>query len=122
MSSVPHDIVFVRDLKAECVIGIYAWERRIRQTVLIDLDLAADNRRAAATDRIEDALNYKAVTKRVLEFAAASEFQLVETLAEGIAALLLEEFALPWVRVRVNKRGALRAAGDVGVVIERERR
>lgn len=120
--SAPHDIVYVRDLKAECVIGIYAWERRLRQTVLIDLDLAADNRRPAASDRIEDALDYKAVTRRVLEFAAASEFRLVETLAEGIAQLLLNEFRLPWVRVRVNKRGALRAAGDVGVVIERERR
>lgn len=120
--SAPHDIVYVRDLRAECVIGVYAWERRVRQTVLIDLDLAADNRRAAATDRIEDALNYKAVTRRVLEYAAASEFQLVETLAERIAEVLLSEFALPWVRVRINKRGALRAAGDVGVVIERERR
>lgn len=120
--SASHDIVYVRDLRAECVIGVYAWERRVRQTVLIDLDLAADNRRAAATDRIEDALNYKAVTKRVLEYAAASEFQLVETLAERIAEVLLNEFDLAWVRVRINKRGALRAAGDVGVVIERERR
>jgi dihydroneopterin aldolase len=122
MPHAPYDIVYVRDLKAECVIGIYPWERRVRQTVRIDLDLAADNRRAAASDRIEDALNYKAVTKRVLEYAAASEFQLVETLAERIAEVLLNEFDLPWVRVRINKRGALRTAGDVGVVIERERR
>lgn len=122
MADPARDIVFIRDLKAECVIGIYPWERRTRQTVLIDLDLATDNRRAAASDRIEDALNYKAVSKRVHEFAAASQFQLVETLAERIAELLLDEFRLPWVRVRLNKRGALRAAGDVGVVIERERR
>ena len=113
------DIVYLRDLKAECVIGIFEWERRIKQTVVLDLDMATDIRRAAASDRIEDTLDYKAVSKRVLDFVAATQFQLVETLAESVAGIVLAEFGVPWVRVRVNKRGAIRHAADVGVVIER---
>lgn len=116
------DIVYLRDLKIECVIGIFEWERRIKQTVVLDLDMATDVRRAAAADRIDGALDYKAVSKRVIEFVGASRFQLVETLAETVAAIVLEEFAVPWVRVRVNKRGAIRNAADVGVVIERGRK
>lgn len=116
------DIIYIRDLRIECIIGVYAWERRIKQTVTLDLDLAADIRRAAATDRIEDTVNYKAVAKRLIEFVGQSQFRLVETLAEKVAAILLEEFGLAWVRVRVNKPGALRAAADVGVVIERGQR
>jgi 7,8-dihydroneopterin aldolase/epimerase/oxygenase len=116
------DIVYLRDLKIECIIGIYEWERRVKQTIVLDLDMAADIRRAAASDRIEDTLDYKSVTKRLIDFVGASQFQLVETLAEKIAELVLNEYEIPWVRVRVNKRGALRHATDVGVVIERERR
>jgi len=115
------DIVYLRDLEIECVIGIFEWERRIKQTVVLDLDMAADVKRAAASDRIEDTLDYKAVSKRVIEFVGASEFQLVETLAEKVAAIILGEFNVPWVRVRINKRGAIRNAADVGVVIERSR-
>ena len=113
------DIVFLHDLKVDCVIGIFDWERRIRQTLHVSLDMAADIKRAAATDRIEDTLDYKAMAKRIVEFANASQFQLVETLAEKIAALVLTEFKVPWVRVRVNKKGAVRNADDVGVIIER---
>ncbi len=113
------DIVYLHDLKIECVIGIFAWERRIKQTVVLDLDMGADVARAAANDRIEDTLDYKAVSKRLLEFVGDSQFQLVETLAEKVAAIVITEFHVPWVRVRVNKRGAVRAATDVGVVIER---
>jgi dihydroneopterin aldolase len=115
------DIVYLRDLKIECVIGIFEWERRIKQTIVLDLDMGADIRRAAATDHIEDTLDYKAVSKRLIEFVSASQFQLVETLAEKIAGIVLDEFNVPWVRVRVNKRGAIRNAADVGVVIERSR-
>jgi dihydroneopterin aldolase len=115
------DIVYLRDLRIECVVGIYDWERRIKQTVYIDLDMAADIRRAAATDRIEDTLDYKAVSKRVQQFVADSRFQLVETMAERVADIVLGEFKVPWVRVKINKKGAVRAAGDVGVVIERPR-
>jgi dihydroneopterin aldolase len=113
------DIVFLHDLKIECVIGVWEWERQIKQTVVLDLDLGFDIRRAAASDALADTLNYKAVAKRLQEFVGGSQFQLVETMAERVAEILLNEFKLPWVRVRINKRGAVRGAGDVGVVIER---
>jgi len=113
------DTIYLHDLKIECVIGVWEWERRIRQTVILDLDMAADIRRAAPSDRIEDTLNYKAVAKRLLDYVGNSQFQLVETLAEKVAEILLQEFRLKWVRVRVNKKGAVRGAGDVGVIIER---
>jgi len=116
------DIVFIRELRIDTVIGIYDWEREIRQTVVFDLEMGADIARAAATDAIEDTLDYKAVSKRLVEFVRESEFQLVETLAERCATIVLEEFDVPWVRLTVNKVGAVSSARDVGVVIERGRR
>jgi 7,8-dihydroneopterin aldolase/epimerase/oxygenase len=113
------DIIFLHDLRVETVIGIWDWERKVRQLVSIDLDMAADIRKAAGTDSVDDTLNYKLVAKRVQQFVAESGFQLVETLAEQIAAIVLGEFDVAWVRVRVNKPGAIRNARDVGVVIER---
>ena len=113
------DTIFLHALKVDAVIGIWDWERKIRQTVVIDLDMAADIRKAAASDDVADTLNYKLVAKRVQAFVAESEFQLVETLAERIAAIVTGEFGVPWVRVRVNKPGAIRGAQDVGVIIER---
>ena len=114
------DIIFISDLRIDAVIGIYDWERQIKQTVCIDLELACDCKKAAATDSVEDTLNYKLVAKRIQQFVADSEFQLVETMAEGIAAVVLEEFTVPWVEVSVNKPGAIRGARDVGVRIFRE--
>ncbi len=116
------DIIFLNEMKIDTVIGIWDWERKIRQTVVIDLEMAADIRKAAASDSVDDTLNYKLVAKRVQEFVGDSEFQLVETLAEKIAAIINDEFAVPWVRVRVNKPGAIRGARDVGVIIERGER
>ncbi|MGD8910734.1 MAG: dihydroneopterin aldolase [Chromatiales bacterium] len=116
------DTVFIRDLRIDTVIGIYDWEREIRQTVVFDLEMGADIARAAATDAIEDTLDYKAVSKRLIEFVRESEFQLVETLAERCAAIVLDEFEVPWVRLTLNKAGAVSAARDVGVIIERARR
>jgi dihydroneopterin aldolase len=113
------DIIYLHDLRIDAVIGVFDWERRVRQTVILDLEMGADIRRAAASDDLGDTLNYKAVAKRLIEFVGASEFQLVETLAERVAALVLEEFAVPWLRLRVNKQGAVRGARDVGVIIER---
>lgn len=113
------DLIYIRNLRIDCVIGVFDWERRVRQTVAIDLDLAADVARAAQTDRLEDTLDYKAIAKRVIEFTSQSQFQLVETLAEKVAGIVLNEFGVRWVRVRVNKKGALRHATDVGIVIER---
>jgi dihydroneopterin aldolase len=116
------DIVYLRELRIDTVIGIYDWERRTRQTVILDLEMGADVARAAATERIEDALNYKQVAKRLIQFVGDSDFQLVETLAERCAEIILEEFDVPWVRLTLNKKGAVRGASDVGVIIERGER
>lgn len=113
------DIIYVEDLRVDTVIGVWDWERRIRQTVAIDLEMAADIRRAAASDALDDTLNYKAVAKRLIEFVGQSEFQLIESLAEHVARIVREEFDVPWVRVRLSKPGAVRGARNVGVVIER---
>lgn len=113
------DITFLHGLKIDCIIGIWDWERRTRQAIVIDLDMASDVKRAADSDDIKDAVDYKAVSKRLIEFVGQSEFQLVETLAERVAEIVLKEFDVPWVRVRINKAGAVRDAGDVGIVIER---
>jgi len=116
------DTIFLRDLRIDTVIGIYDWERRIRQTVSLDLEMATDIRKAAASDKIDDTLNYKAVAKRIIGFVEQSEFQLVETLAERVADLVLDEFNIPWIRLTLNKTGAVRGARDVGVIIERGER
>lgn len=113
------DIVFIEGLRIEAIIGLYDWERRTRQPVVLDLELAFDNTRAAATDAIADTFDYKAVSKRLIAFVEASDFQLVETLAERCAALIREEFGVPWLRLKLSKPGAVRGARSVGVVIER---
>ena len=113
------DIIYLRDLRIDTVIGIFPWERCIKQTVSIDLDMATDIRKAAHSDTIEDTLDYKAVAKRMIDFVSNSEFRLVETLAEQSARLIIDEFNVPWVRISINKTGAIRGARDVGVVIER---
>ena len=113
------DIIFLSDLKMETVIGIFDWERRIRQTVSLDLQMAADIRKAAATDSIEDTLNYKSVAKRLIDFVESSEFGLVETLAEEIARIIVTEYGVQWVKETLHNPGAIRGARDVGVMIER---
>lgn len=116
------DTIFLRDLRIRTVVGIWEWERRLPQVVSIDLDMAADISRAAATDTIDDTLNYKAVTKRITSFVEESRFDLVETMAERIAGIIREEFGVPWVRVAVHKPWAIRGSRDVGVMIERGQR
>ena len=116
------DIVYLRDLRIDTVIGIYGWERRTRQTIIFDLEMSADIARAAASDDIADTLNYKSVAKRLIQFVGESEFQLVETLAERCAQLIRDEYGVRWVRVTLNKKGAVRGATDVGVIIERGER
>jgi len=113
------DIIYLKELKIETVIGVYDWEREIKQTVILDLEMGADIRKAATTDKLEDTLNYKAVAKRLIEFVSQSEFQLVETLAERITEIVLNEFSVPWVRLQLNKIGAVRGSRDVGIIIER---
>lgn len=116
-----HDIIFLSGLTTECIIGIWDWERRVKQKVVIDLEMAADIRRAAASDSIDDTLDYKRVSKRLLQFVADSQYQLVETLTERIAEIVVTEFEVPWVRVRLNKQGAIRGSRDVGILVERRR-
>ena len=116
------DKIFLNELKVDTIIGIWEWERRIRQTVVIDLEMSADIAKAAATDAVSDTLNYKSVAKRIQDFVSDSSFQLVETLAERIAGIIRDEFDVQWVRVRVNKPGAIRGSKDVGVLIERGER
>jgi len=116
------DIIYLHGLKVDCVIGVWDWERKIRQTITIDLDMGFDIRKAAATDALEDTLSYKDVSKRIEAFVRDSGFQLVERLAEEIAGILHNEFDISWCRVRINKYGAVRGAGDVGVIIERGER
>lgn len=113
------DIVYIKELEIETIIGVFDWERNIKQVVSIDLEMATDVKRAAQTDHIDDALNYKSIAKRLIEFVEASEFQLIETLAETIANIVMNEFNVGWVRVRLGKPGAVRGSKDVGVIIER---
>jgi len=115
------DKIFIHALKTEAIIGIFDWERQVRQTVIVDIEIGADVRRAALTDSIEDTLNYKRVAKRVLAFVEGSQFHLVETLAEHLAMLVLEEFGVAWVGIVLSKPGAVRSSRDVGVALERDR-
>ncbi|OMH32150.1 dihydroneopterin aldolase [Motiliproteus sp. MSK22-1] len=113
------DIVYIKSLEVETVIGIYDWEREIRQTVNLDLEMGTDIRKAASSEDIDKTLNYKTVTDRLIDFIEGSEFLLVETMAEEITQLVLNEFPTPWVRLRLGKPGAIPTAADVGVIIER---
>jgi dihydroneopterin aldolase len=115
------DRVFIKDLRVETVIGIFDWEREIKQAVSLDVEMAFDIRAAAKSDDIEDTLDYKAVAKRLIQVVQASEFQLVESLAERCAALILGEFPVDWLRLKLSKPGAVRGSSAVGVIIERGR-
>ena len=113
------DIIYIHELEIETVIGIYDWERKQKQIVSIDLEMATDIRSSAEIDSIERALDYKAIAKRLIDFVEGSKFFLVETLAEQISHLVLSEFDVPWLKLRLGKLGAVRGSRDVGVIIER---
>lgn len=113
------DIVFVSDLDIETVIGIFDWEREIKQTVRLNIEMNADVAKAALTDHIDDTLDYKAVSKRLIGFVESAEFGLVETLAERCAEIILNEFPVQWVRLKLDKPGAVRGSRSVGIIIER---
>ncbi|HMH27458.1 MAG TPA: dihydroneopterin aldolase [Steroidobacteraceae bacterium] len=115
------DKIFIHALKTETIVGIFDWERQVKQTVVMDIEFSADIRKAATSDFIDDTLNYKAVAKRVLAFVEESSFHLVETLAEHVAMLMLEEFGVSWVSLELSKPGAIRSSRDVGVTLERTR-
>jgi dihydroneopterin aldolase len=115
------DKIFIHALKTEAIIGIFDWERQVKQTVIVDIEISADIAKAALSDSIKDTLNYKRIAKRVLAFVEESKFHLVETLAERVAMLLLEEFGIDWVSISLSKPGAIRSSRDVGVMLERNR-
>jgi len=116
------DTIFIRDLEVNATIGIFEWEKRIKQKVRIDLEMATDIAKAAASDAIEDTLDYKAISKRIIQFVADSSFELIETLIEKISEILLKEFSIPWLRLTISKPGAVRGSRDVGITIERGER
>tara|TARA_B100001989_G_C24468567_1_gene427998 strand:- start:86 stop:442 length:357 start_codon:yes stop_codon:yes gene_type:complete len=113
------DIVYIRELEVRTIIGIFDWEREQRQVVSLDLEMGSDIAAAAGTDTIENALDYKAVAKRLIHFIETSDFFLVETLAERITDIVVNEFSVPWVKLRLGKPGAVTGSKDVGVIIER---
>ena len=115
------DRIFLRGLQVECIIGFIEWERRIKQTVVVDIELPVDCAKAAETDEVGSTVDYKRVAKRIIAFIEASEFKLVETLAHRTAMVVIEEFQVAWFRISINKPGAIRGSRDVGVSIERTR-
>ena len=113
------DLVYIKNLRIETIIGIYDWEREVKQVVSMDLEMAADIKMAAQTDNIGYALNYKSISKRIIKFVQEQKFKLIESMAEEVAQIVLVEFSVPWVRLRISKPGALRGSEDVGIIIER---
>jgi 7,8-dihydroneopterin aldolase/epimerase/oxygenase len=113
------DRLFLRELKIDTVIGFWDWERRIKQTVSLDVEVGTDASIASRSDEIADGLNYDALAKRLVAFVGASKFQLVESLAEAVARIALDEFGAPWVKVSITKPGAVQDCREVGIVIER---
>jgi len=116
------DTIFIHGLQCECVIGVWEWEKKITQTLVLDIDLATDIRPAAASDNLEDTLDYKKISDRVIEYAQDNPFDLIETLIERLAELILSEFAVPWVRIRLDKGGVVKKVNHVGILIERGER
>jgi 7,8-dihydroneopterin aldolase/epimerase/oxygenase len=113
------DIIFLGDLQIETIIGIYDWERETKQTIVLDIEMACDISKAAETDDIQHALDYKTVSKRIISYVEQSQFLLVEKLIVEIANIIQNEFHVPWVKIKLNKKGAIRGASDVGIIIER---
>ena len=113
------DTIFLRNLRIEVIIGIFDWERKAKQAVFFDIEMATDVKKAAASDQIDDALDYKLISKSIINFVEKSEFKLVETLAEKVAELIMTDFNVPWLRLSLNKKGAISLAEDVGITIER---
>ena len=116
------DIIFIEDLRIDTIIGIYDWEREVKQTIALDIEMAADNTKPASSENIDDALNYKAVAKRMIAFTEESQFQLVETLSERLIEIIMTEFNVPWCRLKLSKLGAVTGSKSVGVIIERGQR
>jgi|TARA_B110000503_G_scaffold41670_1_gene68494 7,8-dihydroneopterin aldolase/epimerase/oxygenase len=113
------DIVYIKNLEIDTIIGIHDWERQSRRVVSIDLEMATDIRKAAKSEDILLAVDYSAVSVRLVDFVQNSEFLLIEAMAEKVAEIILHEFNIPWLRLRIGKPGAITNAADVGIIIER---
>ncbi len=113
------DIIFLGGLEIKTIIGIYDWERETKQIIELNIEMAYDISQAATSDDINDTLDYKAVSKRIISFVEQSQFFLVEKLIEEIANIIRIEFNVPWVKINLNKKGAISGASDVGIIIER---
>ena len=113
------DIIFLHGIEANCVVGVWEWEKQITQKIIVDLDVSADIATSAASDELSDTLNYKAVAEAVIEMLEVSRFQLIETMAEEVAKLVMNDFSVSWIKVRINKGGAVKHVRNVGVQIER---
>ena len=116
------DTIFIHGLQCECVIGVWEWEKKITQTLVLDIDLATDIRPAAESDALDQTLDYKKISDRVIEFAQANRFDLIESLIERLAEVILAEFDVPWVRIKLDKGGVVKRVKHVGVIIERGQR
>jgi dihydroneopterin aldolase len=114
------DIIYLHGLKCECTIGVWEWEKAITQTLVLDIELATDTAKAAKNDDLKEALDYQAITERVHAYAKDNAFELIETLVERIAALILNDFDTAWVRIKLDKGQAVKGVKNVGVIIERE--
>jgi len=115
------DIIFLHGLECRCVIGLWDWEKQIKQTLRFDIDLGTDVRQSAKTDKLEDTLNYKAIAQRVITYCEESRFELIEALIEGVAGVILDEFDVRWVKVRLDKGGVVKGVRSVGIQIERSK-
>ena len=113
------DIIYLNDLRIDTIIGVYEWERKTKQTIILDIEMATDIKKSATSDNLDDTLDYKSVAERLFSYVGDSDFELVEALAEGTAEIILSEFNVPWLRLRLNKLGAVKGVRDVGVIIER---
>ena len=113
------DIIFLHGIEANCVVGVWEWEKQITQKIIVDIDVSADIAASAASDELQDTLNYKAVAESVINMLEKSRFQLIETMVEEVAQLVMKEFSVPWIKVRINKGGAVKHVRNVGVQVER---
>lgn len=116
------DMIYLKDLRVDAKIGVWEWERKILQTLVIDLDFAVDIGVASDSDKLDDTVDYKAISDRIMEFVGSSQFNLLEALAENLSKVLMGEFGLPWLRLKINKVGVLNGVKDVGIVVERGER
>lgn len=116
------DTIRIKGLKAETLVGVHDWERKLPRPVVVDLELATDAARAARSDALKDALDYHAVAQAVTAFLGQSKFQLIETLAQRLAEKLQDQFGVTWLRLELHKPGAVAGAQDISVVMERGKR